>query len=60
MNDHPDYQMWIYFFDGFWYIDVYSEALEGGLWIIVDDSDLSVFEIESYVFDFPVEPPPLI
>ncbi|MCE7748110.1 MAG: hypothetical protein GPJ51_06915 [Candidatus Heimdallarchaeota archaeon] len=57
MNNYPDYQMWIYFFDGFWYVDVYSEALEGGLWIIVDDSDLSVFEIESYVFDFPVEPP---
>ncbi|MHA1827632.1 MAG: hypothetical protein ACTSX6_03185 [Candidatus Heimdallarchaeaceae archaeon] len=56
MNDNSDYEIWVYFFDGFWYVDVYSNSLGGGLWITLDDSNLAVVSIESYDCWFPEEP----
>ncbi|MHA1224715.1 MAG: hypothetical protein ACTSP3_15945, partial [Candidatus Heimdallarchaeaceae archaeon] len=28
MNNNSDYEIWVYFFDGFWYVDVYSRIVD--------------------------------
>jgi len=53
MNNNIDYEMYTFFFDGLWYVEFYSDSLNGGLCVIVDDYDLSVIAIDSYNYDEP-------
>ncbi len=55
MNDNPDYEIYLFFYDGLWYADIYSMSLSSGIWVTLDDVDLTVLLIESYDFFGPPE-----
>jgi len=55
MNDNPDYEIYVFFYDGLWSVDIYSMSLSGGYWITLDDVDLSVLSFESYALFGPPE-----
>lgn len=55
INDNPEYEMWLYFYDGLWYVDIYSIDYCDGIWIMIDDYDLTVLSIETYQCEGPVD-----